>query len=102
MREELIQNVCEYLRLEHMLAQEGRILIRRIAGSAKGVFRRAADVADFYLANEADIKELMEEYGEPFDEIETAVEFTFERICNELEEEEGWREEMRETLDEDA
>ena len=96
MREELMQNICEYLRLEHMLAREGRALIKRISNSAKGLFQREADIADFYLANEAEITSLMEEYGEPFEDIETAVEFTFERVCEEMEEEAGWLDDLYE------
>lgn len=96
MQEKLIQNICEYLRLEHMLAREGRTLIKRISNSARGIFRREADIADFYLANEAEIKSLLEEHGKPFEDIETAVEFTFERVCEEMEEEAGWLDEFYE------
>lgn len=92
MHPELEANVLEYLGVD---SEYGRAIIRATANSAADVFRKKSDIADFYLANEQEIKSFLHEYGEPFEDIESAVKFVFERICEEIEEKKDWLEEIR-------
>ena len=100
MYDELKDAIREYLGTEKVSAEDGRKLINRCEISPKRFIKKTSDIAEFYLQNEQEIKALIEDHGEKIEDIEDAVIFTFEVLCEEMEEEAAIIDEMHEYDDE--
>ena len=101
MHEQLEEAVRDYLRLEEVTQEKGRAIIKQCSNSPTRFFKESKDLAEFYLANEKAIKEFLVDQGEQqIEDIEDAVLYVFETICEEMEEKAATVDEYNEYDDE--